>query len=113
MKSRIFSRVCALLTSLALAPFAISQETKNVLMQSNVDTSSAAIAPPWSMKPWLWEDDVNTAEAVWDLVDGCKQHDLPLGAILLDSPWSTRYNNFRFDEKRYPNPRAMIDALHR
>ena len=64
------------------------------------------------MRPWMWEDDVNTAEAVWDLVDGCRDHDLPLGAILIDSPWSTRYNNFRFDEKRYPNPRRMIADLH-
>jgi alpha-glucosidase (family GH31 glycosyl hydrolase) len=83
------------------------------LMQSNVDTSSAAIAPPWSMKPWLWEDDVNTTAAVWDLVDGCRDHDLPLGAVLIDSPWATRYNNFRFDEKRYPDPRGMIEALHK
>ena len=83
------------------------------IMQSNVDTSSPAVAAPWSMKPWLWEDDVNNSEAVWDLVDGCRDHDLPLGAVLLDSPWATRYNNFRFDEKRYPDPRGMIDALHK
>ncbi|HEV3025017.1 MAG TPA: TIM-barrel domain-containing protein, partial [Pirellulales bacterium] len=82
------------------------------VMQSSFDTSSPAVAPPWSMRPWLWEDDANTPEAVWDLVDGCRDHDLPLGAILIDSPWSTRYNNFRFDEKRYPNPRGMIEALH-
>ena len=82
------------------------------LFQSSFDTSTPAVAPPWSMRPWMWEDDVNTAEAVWDLVDGCRDHDLPLGAILIDSPWSTRYNNFRFDEKRYPNPRRMIADLH-
>ncbi len=82
------------------------------LFENSFDTSSPAVAPPWSMRPWMWEDDVNTSEAVWDLVDGCRDHDLPLGAILIDSPWSTRYNNFRFDEKRYPNPRKMIDLLH-
>lgn len=83
------------------------------ILQSNFDTSSPAVAPPWSMRPWLWEDDVNTSAAVWDLVDGCRDHDLPLGAIMIDSPWATRYNNFRFDEKRYPNPRGMIEALHK
>ncbi|MCX6623881.1 MAG: hypothetical protein NTY38_23010, partial [Acidobacteria bacterium] len=31
---------------------------------------------------------------------------------LLDSPWSTAYNNFVFDEKRYPNARGMIEAWH-
>ena len=85
----------------------------NALLQNTFDTSSPAVAPPWSMKPWLWEDDVNTSEAVWDLVDGCRDHDLPLGAVMIDSPWATRYNNFRFDEKRYPDPRGMIDALHK
>ena len=82
------------------------------LFENSFDTSSPAVAPPWSMRPWMCEDDVNTSEAVWDLVDGCRDHDLPLGAILIDSPWSTRYNNFRFDEKRYPDPRKMIDSLH-
>ncbi len=96
------------------APVAWSQEasTGPGLFENSFDTSSPAVAPPWSMRPWLWEDDVNTAAAIWDLVDGCRDHDLPLGAILIDSPWSTRYNNFRFDEKRYPNPRQMIDSLH-
>jgi alpha-glucosidase (family GH31 glycosyl hydrolase) len=87
--------------------------SQSSIMQNTFDTSSPAVAPPWSMKPWLWEDDVNTSEAVWDLVDGCRDHDLPLGAVLIDSPWATRYNNFRFDEKRYPNPRGMIEALHK
>lgn len=84
----------------------------NPVTQSNFDTSSPAIAPPWSMSPWMWEDDVNTVDAVWDLVDGCRDHDLPLGTIMLDSPWATRYNSFRFDEQRYPNPKSMIDKLH-
>jgi alpha-glucosidase (family GH31 glycosyl hydrolase) len=82
-------------------------------LQSHTDTSTPAIAPPWSLRPWLWEDDVNTAKAVLDLVDGCREHDLPIGAVLIDSPWATAYNNFRFDERRYTDPRGMIDALHR
>jgi alpha-glucosidase (family GH31 glycosyl hydrolase) len=92
---------------------AIGQDGPPVgLFENSFDTSTPAIAPPWSMRPWLWEDDVNTADAVWDLVDGCREHDLPLGAILIDSPWSTRYTTFQFDEKRYPEPRKMIEALH-
>ena len=61
----------------------------------------------------MWEDDANTAEAVWDLIRGCEEHDLPLGAVMLDSPWSTAYNNFVFDEKRYPKPRELIEAWHK
>jgi alpha-glucosidase (family GH31 glycosyl hydrolase) len=84
-----------------------------LVLAASADTSTPAIAPAWSMEPWIWEDDANTAAVVWDLVNGCKQHDLPVGAVLLDSPWSTAYNNFVFDEVRYPNPRGMIDAWHK
>jgi alpha-glucosidase (family GH31 glycosyl hydrolase) len=62
------------------------------------------------MEPWIWEDDVNTAKAASDLINSYRQHNLPVGAILLDSPWSTAYNNFVFDEARYPNPRGLIAA---
>jgi alpha-glucosidase (family GH31 glycosyl hydrolase) len=57
------------------------------------------------MEPWIWEDDVNTA-VVRDLVNGCKEHDLPIGAVLLDSLWSTAYNNFIFDQARATPTRA-------
>ncbi|HEY1602716.1 MAG TPA: TIM-barrel domain-containing protein [Pirellulales bacterium] len=112
---RLSTQVLVSMIVMGVADVGRAEESPLVreLMQSNMDTSSAAIAPPWSMKPWLWEDDVNTTAAVWDLVDGCRDHDLPLGAVLIDSPWATRYNNFRFDEARYPDPRGMIDALHK
>ena len=110
----VVATLVAVLFVLRVAAECRSQEAPAApgLFESSFDASNPAVAPPWSMQPWMWEDDVNTTKAVWDLVDGCREHDLPLGAILIDSPWSTRYNNFRFDEKRYPDPRQMIDALH-
>jgi alpha-glucosidase (family GH31 glycosyl hydrolase) len=76
------------------------------------DTSRQALTPEWAFGVWMWEDDVNTSAAVWDMVNGCAKHDLPLRAVIIDSPWATAYNNFTFDQKRYPNPRKMIQDLH-
>ncbi len=70
------------------------------------------LTPRWVFMPWMWEDDENTAEAVWDLVRGCERNDIPLGAVIIDSPWEPAYNNFRFDTTRYPNPRQFIAQLH-
>lgn len=113
MKSlSMFGRVVFVLVAVVVSRGVSGEDAATGLFQNSFDTSTPAVAPAWSMRPWMWEDDVNTTEAVWDLVDGCRDHDLPLGAILIDSPWSTRYNNFRFDEKRYPNPGRMIDDLH-
>jgi len=69
------------------------------------------VAPAWALECWLWEDDVNTAAYVLELLDGYEKHDLPVGTILIDSPWSTRYNDFIVDEERYPNPEAFFTGL--
>jgi len=76
------------------------------------DDTQQAVCPPWGLQMWMWEDDVNTAEAVWDIVNGCAQYDLPLRAVIIDSPWATAYNNFTWDQQRYPDPQKMIEDLH-
>lgn len=69
------------------------------------------VTPPWALECWLWEDDVNTASAVLELLDGYEKHDIPVRTVLIDSPWSTRYNDFQVDEERYPNPEAFFKNL--
>ena len=44
------------------------------------------------------------ATRVDELLEGYAKHDIPVRTILLDSPWSLRYNDFEVDEKLYPNP---------
>lgn len=69
------------------------------------------ITPPWALECWLWEDDVNTAEFVEELLAGYAEHDIPVRTVLIDSPWSTHYNNFEVDEERYPNPEEFFGSL--
>jgi alpha-glucosidase (family GH31 glycosyl hydrolase) len=63
--------------------------------------SDPPLTPLWALEPWLWEDDVNTAEEVLRLVAGYEQYDIPVRTVLIDSPWSLRYNDFALDEERY------------
>jgi len=69
------------------------------------------ITPAWALECWLWEDDVNTAEYVEELLAGYREHDIPVKTILIDSPWSLRYNDFQVDEARYPNPENFFGKL--
>ena len=69
------------------------------------------LTPAWALECWLWEDDYNTASYVDELLDGYRQHDIPVRTILIDSPWSLRYNDFTFDEKRYPAPAQWLTGL--
>jgi alpha-glucosidase (family GH31 glycosyl hydrolase) len=69
------------------------------------------ITPPWALECWLWEDDVNTAAYVTELLDGYAKHDIPVRTILIDSAWSLRYNDFKVDEERYPKPAEFFKNL--
>ncbi len=69
------------------------------------------LTPPWALECWLWEDDVNTAARVDELLAGYKKYDIPVRTIVIDSPWSTRYNDFQVDTTRYPNPQKWFADL--
>lgn len=69
------------------------------------------LTPAWALECWLWEDDVNTSEYVDELLAGYKEHDIPVRTILLDSPWSMRYNDFEVDTTRYKKPKVWFNNL--
>jgi len=70
------------------------------------------LTPPWALECWLWEDDSNTRERVDSLLAGYARNDIPVRTILLDSPWSLRYNDFNVDTVRYPEPGKWFGDLH-
>ncbi len=70
------------------------------------------IAPVWSLKHRVWEDVKNTDRSTIKLIEDYKKHNIPVGSVIIDSPWSTGYNNFEWDKTRYPNPQKMIDDFH-
>ena len=69
------------------------------------------LTPPWALECWLWEDDFNTAAQVDTLLNGYAKYDIPVRTILIDSPWSLRYNDYEIDTLRYPNPRVWFKGL--
>lgn len=69
------------------------------------------LTPAWALECWLWEDDVNTGEYVDELLEGYAQHDIPVRTIMIDSPWSVRYNDFEIDPNLYPNADRWLAKL--
>ncbi len=69
------------------------------------------LTPAWALECWLWEDDVNTAKRVDELLEGYAKNDIPVRTILLDSPWSERYNDFKVDTLLYPEPKKYFKKL--
>jgi dienelactone hydrolase len=73
---------------------------------------NAPICPRWALEPWVWEDNGNTRKSIEEVVQGYLSRNIPVGTVLIDSPWSTSYNNFVWDVNRYPEPQQMIDNFH-
>lgn len=69
------------------------------------------LTPSWALECWLWEDDENTSDYVDELLLGYREHDIPVRTILLDSPWSLRYNDFAVDTNRYKEPDSWFKNL--
>ncbi len=67
--------------------------------------------PQWAWEHWVWEDE-STSESVLALVDGYLERDIPVSAVIVDSPWATGYNTFAWDPALYPDPQGLVDALH-
>lgn len=72
---------------------------------------NSPLTPAWALECWLWEDDVNTSEYVDELLAGYREHDIPVRTILLDSPWSLRYNDFDIDTLLYKKPKVWFKNL--
>ena len=67
--------------------------------------------PEWAFHHWIWEGE-STQDSVFEMVDGYEAAEIPVGAVIIDSPWETGYNTFEWDTDRFPDPQAMIDELH-
>jgi alpha-glucosidase (family GH31 glycosyl hydrolase) len=70
------------------------------------------VTPRWAFEPWAWEDNTNTRQSTESLITGYLSRQIPVGAVIIDSPWETTYNTLLWDTTRYPSPAAMISGFH-
>ena len=68
-------------------------------------TGLPALLPHWGYGFWKSRDVYAHQEDAEEDVHGCRWHDIPLDAIVLDSPWETQYNTWE------PNPHQFPDAV--
>lgn len=75
---------------------------------ANLFADNPPITPAWAFRHVVWEDSLNTTVGAKRIVDGYLEHGIPVGAVMIDSPWSTSYNDFNWDSARYSDPESMI-----
>jgi alpha-glucosidase (family GH31 glycosyl hydrolase) len=67
--------------------------------------------PRWAFRPWISKDISDDAD-LRAFVDGFAERDIPVGAVVIDSPWETHYNTFVPSPERYPGFDRLIDDFH-
>jgi len=67
--------------------------------------------PRWAFEPWISKD-ISTGADTYELVAGFAERDIPVGAVVLDSPWETHYNTFVPHPTRYPELPKLVSDMH-
>jgi len=67
--------------------------------------------PRWAFHPWISKD-ISSGQDTREFLAGFKDRGIPVGVVVLDSPWETHYNTLIVNEERYPDFAGFVDELH-
>ncbi|MFO0611599.1 MAG: glycoside hydrolase family 31 protein [Polyangiaceae bacterium] len=67
--------------------------------------------PRWAFEPWISKD-ISDGPDTYAFVKGFEDRNIPVGAVVLDSPWETSYNTLVPNPSRYPDFAKMVSDLH-
>ena len=67
--------------------------------------------PRWVFEPWISKDISDRADT-YAFVDGFRERGIPVGAVVLDSPWETHYNTFTPMPSRYGDFPSLVKEMH-
>jgi alpha-glucosidase (family GH31 glycosyl hydrolase) len=67
--------------------------------------------PRWAFEPWISKD-ISNRDDTYAFVDGFRERGIPVGAVVLDSPWETSYNTFVPNPTRYGDFPGLVRDMH-
>ena len=81
------------------------------MAQTEQLSKNPPITPAWALGHIVWEDSLNTTQGATQLVNDYIERNIHVDAVIIDSPWSTTYNDFNWDRQRYADPMAMVKGF--
>jgi alpha-D-xyloside xylohydrolase len=78
-------------------------------------TGKAPIVPKWAMGFWQSRERYKSQEEIVGVVKEYRKRGIPLDNIVLDWQYweDPKWGSHEFDPKRFPDPKGMIDQLHK
>ncbi|MBV8429918.1 MAG: glycoside hydrolase family 31 protein, partial [Solirubrobacterales bacterium] len=74
-------------------------------------TGFPALLPEWGYGFWKSRDVYEHQDDVLEDFQGFSRCQIPLDAIVIDSPWETQYNTWKLNPHQFPDPRGMIRRM--
>ena len=74
-------------------------------------TGFPAVLPEWGYGFWKSRDVYEHQDDVLDDFEGFRRHDIPIDAIVLDSPWATQYNTWEINPYQFPDGPGLIRRM--
>jgi alpha-D-xyloside xylohydrolase len=87
-------------------------EFPGILERFTGQAGRAVVPPYWAFAPWKARDYYQNAAQVAEDVDKTRELGLPGSVILIDSPWATTYNDYKFNPKQFDDAPAMVKHIH-
>jgi alpha-glucosidase (family GH31 glycosyl hydrolase) len=74
-------------------------------------TGFPMLLPEWAYGFWKSRDVHEHQDDVLDDWHRFRRHEIPLDAIVIDSPWATQYNTWEFNPYQFPDASGMVAAM--
>ena len=75
-------------------------------------TQRTILPPYWAFAPWMGRDYHQNEAQVMEDVEKTRELGLPASVILIDSPWTTSYNSYKFNPKQFDDAAGMVKKIH-
>lgn len=73
----------------------------------------AAPYASWAHSHWVWQNGgTQTQASLEDMVAQYTKRGIPVGALNIDSDWTTSINNFIWNTSKFPSPKNLINRMH-
>lgn len=85
---------------------------REILAQYSALVGRPHALPDWTFQPWLSRNSYLSAYEINRALRIGAQHGFRFGAVVLEA-WAEQLHNFRFEERRYPEPEKWIAGLRK
>ena len=108
-KNEIIVDVTAAKLRIVLFP---GPEFPGILERFTAQAGRAVLPPYWAFAPWKARDYHQNDAQVKEDVDRNRALGLPASVIVIDSPWETTYNDYKFNPKQFDDAAGMVKYIH-